>query len=85
MRSLRIIVAKEQTVRQASIKAMFGILFVALFFMGLEIDMKIILEVLKKPVGPCIGFVCQFVFMPLCTYGIAKLLLLNGKICFEFI
>ena len=59
---------------------MFGILVIALFFMGLEIDMKIIWEVLKKPIGPCIGLVCQFVFMPLCTYGLAKGILLNGKI-----
>jgi sodium/bile acid cotransporter 3/5 len=59
---------------------MFGILVIALFFMGLEIDMKIIWAVLKKPIGPSIGLVCQFVFMPLCSYGLAKGLLLNGKI-----
>ena len=47
--------------------------------MGLEIDMGIIWSVLKKPIGPAIGFVSQFVFMPLCAYGLAKALLLNGK------
>ena len=47
--------------------------------MGLEIDIKIIWNVLKKPIGPAIGFLSQFVFMPLCAYGLAKGLLLNGK------
>lgn len=62
-----------------AINIMFGILVVALFFMGLEIDLNIIWSVLKKPIGPAIGFVCQFIFMPLCAYGLAKGLLLNGK------
>ena len=51
----------------------------ALFVMGLEIDMKIVWGVLRKPIGPTIGFISQFVFMPLCAYGLAKALLLNGK------
>ena len=64
--------------KDISIKIMFGILLVALFFMGLEIDVRIIWVVLKKPIGPSIGLVCQFLFMPLCAYAIAKGLLLNG-------
>ena len=55
------------------------LLVIALFLMGLEIDLKIIWNVLKKPVGPAIGFVSQFVFMPLCAYGLAKAFLLNGN------
>ena len=63
-----------------TINIVFSVLLViALFLMGLEIDLKIIWNVLKKPVGPAIGFVSQFVFMPLCAYGLAKALLLNGK------
>ena len=58
---------------------MFVILVIALFLMGLEIDITVILSVLKKPIGPLIGFVSQFLYMPLCTYGLAKSLLLNGK------
>ena len=46
--------------------------------MGLEIDMKIVWSVLKKPIGPAIGFASQFIFMPLCAYGLAKAFLLNG-------
>ena len=47
--------------------------------MGLEIDMKIVWNVIKKPIGPAIGFISQFIFMPLCAYGLAKTLLLDGK------
>ena len=67
---------------QVTINIVFSILLViALFLMGLEIDLNIIWSVLKKPVGPAIGFVSQFVFMPLCAYGLAKAFLLHRKYC----
>ncbi|CAL1274278.1 unnamed protein product [Larinioides sclopetarius] len=43
--------------------------------MGVELDMKCIAKVLKKPIGPAIGYVCQFLFMPLASFGIGMLLL----------
>ncbi|CAL1274279.1 unnamed protein product [Larinioides sclopetarius] len=42
--------------------------------MGVQLDMDSIKKVLKKPIGPVIGFVCQFLFMPLASYGISLLL-----------
>lgn len=33
--------------------------------MGVQLDLHAIGKVLKKPIGPAIGFVCQFLFMPL--------------------
>jgi len=36
--------------------------------MGCALDLKVIKEVLKKPIGPAIGFVSQFIFMPLCSF-----------------
>lgn len=33
--------------------------------MGCQLDMLIIKEQLRRPIGPVIGFVCQFVIMPL--------------------
>ena len=33
--------------------------------MGLKVDVKVVLQVLKKPIGPIIGFFCQFICMPL--------------------
>lgn len=49
-----------------------AILFVALFFMGIEIDLNIVKQVLKRPVGPAIGFVSQFVFMPVAAYFVGR-------------
>ena len=62
----------------------FVLLVIALFLMGLEIDVKVVWSVLKKPIGPTIGFISQFVFMPLCAYGLAKAFLLNGKRQYEY-
>lgn len=42
--------------------------------MGCQLNLGSIWEVLKKPVGPIIGFVCQFIFMPLASYGIGYLI-----------
>eukprot|EP00095_Tigriopus_kingsejongensis_P012735 snap_masked-scaffold43_size480169-processed-gene-3.6 protein:Tk12735 transcript:snap_masked-scaffold43_size480169-processed-gene-3.6-mRNA-1 annotation:"hypothetical protein DAPPUDRAFT_248773" len=52
-----------------------GILMVALFFMGIELDLKIVKQVLKRPIGPTIGFVSQFIFMPLAAYLVGKVVL----------
>ena len=52
-----------------------GLLAVALFFMGIEIDLGVVRNVLKRPIGPVIGFVSQFVFMPLAAWGIGALFL----------
>lgn len=43
--------------------------------MGVQLDLHCIGKVLKKPIGPAIGFVCQFMFMPLASFGIGLLLL----------
>uniref|UniRef100_A0A0K2TMC3 Uncharacterized protein n=1 Tax=Lepeophtheirus salmonis TaxID=72036 RepID=A0A0K2TMC3_LEPSM len=38
--------------------------------MGGQLDVVIIKEVFRKPIGPAVGFFCQFVFMPLLSYGV---------------
>lgn len=37
---------------------------------GAAINMSTIKDIMRKPVGPAICFVCQFVFMPLTAYGL---------------
>ena len=49
--------------------------FIALFLMGIEIDLSVIRSVLRRPIGPLIGFVSQFIFMPLAAWGIGALFL----------
>ncbi|XP_021954809.1 ileal sodium/bile acid cotransporter isoform X3 [Folsomia candida] len=41
--------------------------------MGAALDMRTIKETIKKPWGPAIGFMSQFIIMPLLSFGIAKL------------
>ena len=33
--------------------------------MGAQLDMDVVKAVVKKPIGPMVGFLSQFVFMPL--------------------
>uniref|UniRef100_A0A4D5RL41 Putative sodium-bile acid cotransporter n=1 Tax=Ixodes scapularis TaxID=6945 RepID=A0A4D5RL41_IXOSC len=50
--------------------------------MGCQIDLMVVLEVLKKPIPPILGIACQFIFMPLVSYGIGLLLLPNALMRF---
>ena len=37
---------------------------------GCALDLNVVREVLKKPIGPAVGFVSQFIFMPLCSFAL---------------
>ncbi|KAH7971292.1 hypothetical protein HPB49_021116 [Dermacentor silvarum] len=50
--------------------------------MGCQIDLKLIVDTLKKPLPPLLGCACQFLFMPLVSYGMGLLLLENGLMRF---
>ncbi|CAN8004043.1 unnamed protein product [Ixodes hexagonus] len=50
--------------------------------MGCQIDLRVVLDVLKKPIPPILGIACQFIFMPLVSYGIGLLLLPNALMRF---
>uniref|UniRef100_A0A0K0DT77 Ileal sodium/bile acid cotransporter-like n=1 Tax=Strongyloides stercoralis TaxID=6248 RepID=A0A0K0DT77_STRER len=38
------------------------------FLMGTQLHLNIILGILKKPTGPIVSVICQFIFMPLVAY-----------------
>ncbi|KAK6746431.1 hypothetical protein RB195_012497 [Necator americanus] len=40
--------------------------------MGCELDMNAVFNTIKRPVAPAIGFLAQFLIMPVLAYGIAK-------------
>jgi len=42
--------------------------------MGAQLDLEIIKEVFKKPIGPFVGFISQFFFMPLFSFLVGWLL-----------
>ena len=80
--SLDIVVSRNEDVKFGEwiLKYVFVLIIaVAMFLAGLEIDREIIWAVVKKPIGPTIGLICQFVFMPLCAFGLAKAFLIHGK------
>ena len=77
--SVEVVVSVASEKGAMILQAVFSVLlFFALFLMGIDIDLNIVKKVLKKPIGPSIGFVSQFIFMPLCAYGIALGLLEQG-------
>jgi len=47
----------------------------ALCFMGLEIDLAVVLACIKRPIGPAIGLFCQFIIMPCNAYFLGWLFL----------
>nr|VZI16027.1 unnamed protein product [Spirometra erinaceieuropaei] len=65
-------VLRERGVLEMVFRVIVVCLVIALTFaMGCELDPRLIWKHLKKPVGPIIGFCCQFGIMPLISFGIA--------------
>jgi len=50
-------------------------LAIAMLVMGCDLEFDIILAYLKKPIGPIIGLCCQFLGMPLISYGLGYIFL----------
>lgn len=38
--------------------------------MGATIDLQVIWNIIRKPIGPMLGMICQYIFMPLIAFGI---------------
>ncbi|KAL7055793.1 hypothetical protein AAHC03_022579 [Spirometra sp. Aus1] len=58
------------------------LLFVVTFLMGCDLDIVILREHLRKPIGPVIGFLCQFILMPGIAYALAKLTPISPEFAF---
>ncbi|XP_069995515.1 hepatic sodium/bile acid cotransporter [Penaeus vannamei] len=51
-----------------------GILVAVVYVnMGATMNLEIIKNISKKPIGPLLGIVCQYLFMPLIAFGLGKL------------
>lgn len=59
------------TIFTASVAILVSILYVNF---GCAMDWNVCRNTVKRPIGPLIGFFCQFVFMPLLSFGIGYLL-----------
>ena len=68
---LRVTVTRSKSKKTAS--KIFGysvavLISLAYINMGCALDTDVLKEVLRRPVGPAIGFVSQFIFMPICSF-----------------
>lgn len=59
------VIRKPRAVDKAFIYTVAVLVSVAFVNMGCMLDLEIVKATLKKPIGPVIGFCCQYIFMPL--------------------
>ena len=52
---------------------MVGVVFTLMLGLGSTVRVSDLLAIKKNPKAPLIGFICQFVLMPLCAYALAKI------------
>ncbi len=62
---LRIIVLRESGIVDLIFRiGLIILLILATFFMGCDVDLDVVKSYATRPVGPAIGFLCQFLIMP---------------------
>merc|ERR1712183_14127 len=71
---LEVVVTRSKAKKTAS--KIFGYSVAALISfayinMGCALDLEVMKKVLKRPIGPLIGFISQFLFMPICSFILA--------------
>lgn len=59
------VIRLPRAVDKAFIYTVAVLVSVAFINMGCMLDLEIVKATLKKPIGPAIGFCCQYIFMPL--------------------
>ncbi|XP_013416873.1 ileal sodium/bile acid cotransporter-like [Lingula anatina] len=47
---------------------------------GCKLDLDVVKEILKKPVAPVVGLICQYAGMPMISFSIAKILKLPNEL-----
>lgn len=76
--SLAVVVIREKraidTVFTVTVAVLVSIIYIN-FGAALQLDQ--LKSIMRRPVGPCIGFLCQFLFMPLISYGLGLVLFPN--------
>lgn len=62
------VIRKTRAIDKAFIYTIAILVSVAFINMGCMLDLEIVKATLKKPIGPAIGFCCQYIFMPLVLF-----------------
>lgn len=71
------IIRLPRAVDKAFIYTVAVLVSVAFINMGCMLDLEIVKATLKKPIGPAIGFCCQYIFMPLVLSHVTGYLLFH--------
>ena len=73
-KSLEVEIVRKKTIQSKLFSYSVAILVsLAYINMGCAMDLEVIRKTIKKPIGPAIGFICQYVIMPLISYGLGFL------------
>ena len=64
------VIMNDRTLNNLFTLIMILLVIVNTINMGAQLDIQIIKEVFKKPIGPFVGFISQFGFMPLFSFFI---------------
>lgn len=64
----------KRLVNRIFLSALVILIVIANVLMGCELDINVVLETIKNPVAPMIGFCTQFIAMPLLAYAIANVI-----------
>ena len=73
-RTLDVSIVRKKTIESKVFSYSVAILVsLAYINMGCAMDLEVVKKTLKKPVGPLIGFLCQYLLMPLLSYALGFL------------
>nr|KAG5693089.1 hypothetical protein BaRGS_014039 [Batillaria attramentaria] len=73
----RHVITVKRVIRPVDIafrSVLYGFVIAVTVGMGCKMEISVVKAVLKKPVAPAIGFICQYLFMPLIAFMLAKTL-----------
>ena len=69
--TMKVSVVRKKTIQSKLFSYSVAILVsLAYINMGCAMDLEVVKQTLKKPVGPLIGFICQYLIMPLLSYAL---------------
>jgi len=69
--SLSVSVIRKKTVQSRIFTFLVAVIFPLVYInMGCAMDLGVVKETLRRPIGPLIGFLCQFLLMPLIAFAV---------------
>ena len=70
-KTMKVSVVRKKTIQSKLFSYSVAILVsLAYINMGCAMDLEVVKKTLKKPVGPLIGFICQYFIMPLISFAL---------------